>query len=76
MKLNIKSTIKTEVDMLFQSLVSENISHHLHMLDLKKSKKLQNKENVKVNGKKLIKINNVIIIKKKGLYKIVVPMSL
>ena len=71
-----KSSTNIEADMLSRSPVSENISHHVHMLDLKEIKEFQQKENVIVNGKKLIEINDVIVIKKKSLYKIVVPMSL
>ena len=71
-----KGSTNTEADMISWSPVSENISYHVHMLDLKEIKELQNKENVIVNDKKLIKINDDIVIKKKGLYKIFVPMSL
>ena len=65
--------------MLSRSLVSGYVSHHVHMLSLNEIKKFQNKENrllVIVNGKKIIEINDVIAIKKKGLYKSVIPMSL
>ena len=47
-----KSSTNIEADMLSRSPVSENISHHVHMLDLNEIKELQNKENVIVNGKK------------------------
>ena len=46
------------------------------MLDLNEIKELQNKENVTVNGKKNFQINDAIVIKKKGLFKIFVPMFL
>ena len=36
---------------------------------------LQNKEKVIVNGKNLIEINDVIVITKKGLYEIVIPIN-
>ena len=65
-----------KVDILPWLPISENISHHLHPLDLNGIKEVQNTENVKDNGKKNIEINDVIVIKKKCLYKIVVPISL
>ena len=46
------------------------------MFDLKEIRELQNKENVIDNGKKFIEVNDVILIKKKGLNKIRIPMSL
>ena len=46
------------------------------MHDLYEIMELQNKENVIVNGKNLFEIHDVIDIKKKGLYKTVVPLSL
>ena len=71
-----KNSINIEADMLPRLPVSENISHHVHLLDLNGIKELRNKENAIITGKKFIEINDVIVIKKKGLYKIAIPMSL
>ena len=65
-----------QADILSWPPVSENISHHVHLLGLNKIKEILNKENVTADGKKYIEINDLTIIKKRGLYKIVVPMSL
>ena len=77
MKLSIKMGLRTlklicYPDHLFQK-ISRTMSIHLISTKLKN---FQHKENVIVNGKKLIEINDVIVIKKKSLYKVVVPMSL
>ena len=62
--------------MLSHSPVSKNISRHIHLHDLSEITEVKNKENAIVIGKKFIEVNVVIIIKRKGLYKIVVIMSL
>ena len=74
MKLSTKRVLLTLKLIYYLGHLFQNMSHT--MLDLKEIKELQNKENVIVNDKKLIKINDDIVIKKKGLYKIFVPMSL
>ena len=71
-----KGSTNIEADMLSRQPVVQHLSHALHLLDLKEIKENQQKENVIVNGKKYIEINDVVVIKKKCLYKIVVPMSL
>ena len=62
--------------MLFKLPDSENIFHYLHLLDLKEIKDIQQKENVIIADKKFTEINDLVVIKKKRLYKIVVPMLL
>lgn len=71
-----KGSTNIEADMLSRQPVSENLPHHVHLLDLNEIREIQKKENVIVNGKKYIEVNDVIVVKKKSLYKIVVPMSL
>ena len=70
-----KGATDIEADMISQSPVSENLSQHVYRLDLNEIIKILNKENVTADGKKYIEINDVTVIKKKVLFKIVVPMS-
>ena len=49
-----KDSTNVEADMLFWSLDSKNISHHIHFYDFNETKEVKSSENIIANVKKKI----------------------
>ncbi|GBO26401.1 Transposon Tf2-6 polyprotein [Araneus ventricosus] len=70
----LKRTANVEADMLSRHPTAQYIQHSVHLLELDEIKTHQNSENLYYSKYK--KINDVLVLKKKNLFKIVVPFSL
>ncbi|GBM16923.1 Transposon Ty3-I Gag-Pol polyprotein [Araneus ventricosus] len=70
--LNGKANV--EADMLSRHPTAQYIQHSIHLLELDEIKTHQNLDNL--DNSKYKKINDVLVLKKKNLFKIVVPFSL
>ncbi|GBN06441.1 hypothetical protein AVEN_78134-1 [Araneus ventricosus] len=69
-----KGTANVEADMLSRHPTAQYIQHSVHLLQLDEVKTHQNLDNL--YNSKYKEINDVLILKKKNLFKIVVPFSL
>ncbi|GBM28454.1 Transposon Tf2-9 polyprotein [Araneus ventricosus] len=69
-----KGCTNIEADMLSRHPVSHHLQHAVHLLDINEIKTQQKNDNL--CGPKYYEVKDVIVIKKKNLYKIVVPFSL
>ncbi|GBL94051.1 Transposon Ty3-I Gag-Pol polyprotein [Araneus ventricosus] len=70
----LKGTANVEADMLSRHPTAQYIQHSVHLLELDEIKTHQNLDNL--DNSKYKKINDVLVLKKKNLFKIVVPFSL
>ncbi|GFV46237.1 retrovirus-related Pol polyprotein from transposon 297 [Trichonephila clavipes] len=70
----LKGTNNVEADMLSRHPIAQYIQHSVHLLELNEIKTHQNLDNV--NDPKYKKVDDVLVLKKKNLFKIVVPFSL
>ncbi|GFU80115.1 transposon Tf2-11 polyprotein [Trichonephila clavipes] len=70
----LKGTNNVEADMLSRHPIAQYIQHSVHLLELNEIKTHQNLNNV--NDPKYKKVDDVFVLKKKNLFKIVVPFSL
>ncbi|GBN35683.1 Retrovirus-related Pol polyprotein from transposon 17.6 [Araneus ventricosus] len=70
----LKGTANVEADMLPRHPTAQYIQHSVHLLELDEIKTHQNLDNL--DNSKYKKINDVVVLKKKNLFKIVVPYSL
>ncbi|GFU81073.1 retrovirus-related Pol polyprotein from transposon 17.6 [Trichonephila clavipes] len=70
----LKGTNNVEADMLSRHPIDQYIQHSVHLLELSEIKTHQNLDNV--NDPKYKKVDDVFVLKKKNLFKIVVPFSL
>ncbi|GBM46244.1 Transposon Ty3-I Gag-Pol polyprotein [Araneus ventricosus] len=71
---HLKGTGNVEADMLSRHPAAQYIQHSVHLLELDEIKTHQNLDNL--DNSKYKKINDVLVLKKKHLFKIVVPSSL
>ncbi|GFV46462.1 transposon Ty3-I Gag-Pol polyprotein [Trichonephila clavipes] len=71
---HLKGTNNVEADMLSRHPIAQYIQHSVHLLELNEKKTHQNLDNV--NDPKYKKVDDVFVLKKKNLFKIVVPFSL
>ncbi|GBO21259.1 Transposon Ty3-G Gag-Pol polyprotein [Araneus ventricosus] len=69
-----KGCTNIEADMLSRHPVSHHLQHAVHLLDINEIKTQQKNDNL--CGPKYHEVKDVIVIKKRNLYKIVVPFSL
>ncbi|GBO38356.1 Transposon Tf2-6 polyprotein [Araneus ventricosus] len=69
-----KGCTNIEADMLSRHTVSHHLQHAVHLLDMNEIKTQQKNDNL--CGPKYHEVKDVIVIKKRNLYKIVVPFSL
>ncbi|GBM53247.1 Transposon Tf2-6 polyprotein [Araneus ventricosus] len=69
-----KGCTNIEADMLSRHPVSYHLQHSVHLLDINEIKTQQKNDNL--CGPKYHEVKDVIVIKKRNLYKIVVPFSL
>ncbi|GFT90323.1 hypothetical protein TNCV_193241 [Trichonephila clavipes] len=70
----LKGTNNVEADMLSRHPIAQYIQHSVHLLELSEIKTHQNLDNV--NDPKYKKVDDVFVLKKKNLFKIVIPFSL
>ncbi|GFX29908.1 hypothetical protein TNCV_4750361 [Trichonephila clavipes] len=70
----LKGTNNVEADMLSRHPIAQYIQHSVHLLELNEIKTHQNLDNV--NDPKYKRVDDVFILKRKNLFKIVVPFSL
>ncbi|GFT61952.1 transposon Tf2-6 polyprotein [Trichonephila clavipes] len=70
----LKGTNNVEAYMLSRHPIAQYIQHSVHLLELNEIKNHQNLDNV--NDPKYKKVDDVFVLKKKNLFKIVVPFSL
>ncbi|GFT42763.1 hypothetical protein TNCV_2345631 [Trichonephila clavipes] len=70
----LKGTNNVEADMLSRHPIAQYIQHSVHLLELNEIKTHQSLDNV--NDPKYKKVDDVFVLKKKNLFKIVVPFSL
>ncbi|GBL72710.1 Pro-Pol polyprotein [Araneus ventricosus] len=70
----LKGAANVEADMLLRHPTAQYIQHSVHLLELDEIKTHQNLDNL--DNSKYKKINDVLVLKKKILFKIVVPFSL
>ncbi|GBO17752.1 Transposon Tf2-9 polyprotein [Araneus ventricosus] len=69
-----KGCTNIEADMLSRHPISHHLQHSVHLLDINEIKTQQKNDNL--CGPKYHEVKDVIVIKKRNLYKIVVPFSL
>ena len=71
-----KGSTNVEADVISRLPGSEHAFYRFYFLGLQETKEIQQKENFTIADKKFIEINDVVAMKKKSFYRIVVPFIL